>query len=373
MTIPIDLSKFSVADPVASAAMVLSAGVQNWHWTGVINNEPILPLVAGQRFQLWKPAISVQSVKNPITGTVYVAGVDYALDVFGNLFLPAGSAIPLAPGGAAYPYTAVQNSQFASQQQTKSGSPLRISEDFLAYQIHVSYTAAPINVPSCPAASNRPIAMLNMLGAGQPVAISLLGDSIGKEGSSSFEANYPPYQHGFFPQLVAYMTMKWPGQIYSRNQAIIGYDSYDVATYLGNFIADSSSNFMILEFGMNDGTPNRSKADFKANLESVIKNVRANSPNTEFALIAGITSNPEWIDWAPRFLEYRDAMLELSGQYGTKGQPVVCVIDVTSRWLDALTRKSYFDMTGDGANHPGDFGHTMYVQTLIQGLFGNPP
>ena len=38
---------------------------------------------------------------------------------------------------------------------------------------------------------------------------------------------------------------------------------------------------------------------------------------------------------------------------------------MTSMWDALLKRKSFYDLTGNGVNHPNDFGHMVYAQTLL--------
>jgi acyl-CoA thioesterase-1 len=45
------------------------------------------------------------------------------------------------------------------------------------------------------------------------------------------------------------------------------------------------------------------------------------------------------------------------------------VADVTTLWADLLKRKSFADLTGNGVNHPNDFGHRFYAQVIL-GLMG---
>jgi hypothetical protein len=37
-----------------------------------------------------------------------------------------------------------------------------------------------------------------------------------------------------------------------------------------------------------------------------------------------------------------------------------------------LKRKSFYDLTGNGVNHPNDFGHCVYAQTLLALLIDTP-
>jgi hypothetical protein len=59
-----------------------------------------------------------------------------------------------------------------------------------------------------------------------------------------------------------------------------------------------------------------------------------------------------------QFPLYRDALKKLCG-------PDIVLADMTSMWDALLKRKSFYDLTGNGVNHPNDFGHMVYAQTLL--------
>jgi hypothetical protein len=55
---------------------------------------------------------------------------------------------------------------------------------------------------------------------------------------------------------------------------------------------------------------------------------------------------------------YREALASLTG-------PGVALADVTSLWQEMLRRKREVDLTGNGVNHPNDFGHRVYAQAIL--------
>ena len=57
------------------------------------------------------------------------------------------------------------------------------------------------------------------------------------------------------------------------------------------------------------------------------------------------------------FPQYRDALAELC-------EPGIALADLTSIWTEFLKRKRDWDLTGNGVNHPNDFGHRVYAQVL---------
>jgi acyl-CoA thioesterase-1 len=56
-------------------------------------------------------------------------------------------------------------------------------------------------------------------------------------------------------------------------------------------------------------------------------------------------------------LAYRDALKPLA-------EPGVAIADLSAVWQELLKHKPYLDFTGNGVNHPNDFGHRIYADTL---------
>ena len=68
--------------------------------------------------------------------------------------------------------------------------------------------------------------------------------------------------------------------------------------------------------------------------------------------------NRDWVRLRQEhFPRYRDALRELTG-------PGVAVADLTSIWSGFLELKQDWDQTGNGVNHPNDFGHRVYAQVI---------
>jgi acyl-CoA thioesterase-1 len=81
-------------------------------------------------------------------------------------------------------------------------------------------------------------------------------------------------------------------------------------------------------------------------------------PGVEFILVASMLGNRDWIRLKHEvFPLYRDELKKLC-------EPGVALADMTSVWEEFLTRKQDWDITGNGVNHPNDFGHRVYAQIL---------
>jgi hypothetical protein len=90
----------------------------------------------------------------------------------------------------------------------------------------------------------------------------------------------------------------------------------------------------------------------------MVEAVRHSLPDAEFILVATMLGNSNWTALRhERFPEYRDALKELSG-------PGIALADLTSVWAELLKHKQDWDLTGNGVNHPNDFGHRVYAQVL---------
>lgn len=106
---------------------------------------------------------------------------------------------------------------------------------------------------------------------------------------------------------------------------------------------------------------NRNAGAFRQNIKGIMDTIRKDSPETEFILVSPMLGNPEWGIPMEQFGLHRDALRKLTG----KG---VALADLMSVWEKLLKRKSFYDLTGNGVNHPNDFSHRVYAQVLLRML-----
>jgi hypothetical protein len=75
--------------------------------------------------------------------------------------------------------------------------------------------------------------------------------------------------------------------------------------------------------------------------------------------VATMTANETWQFAAPDlYLAYLEQLLTLR-------ESGVAVADVTSVWSWVVARKKALDLTGNGVNHPNDFGHRLYADVVL--------
>ena len=66
----------------------------------------------------------------------------------------------------------------------------------------------------------------------------------------------------------------------------------------------------------------------------------------------------------PEFLKlYHEKLKGMAG-------PHVAFCDVLNPWTYITNRMGYLSLSGNGINHPNDFGHRLYAEVLIATVFG---
>jgi acyl-CoA thioesterase-1 len=190
----------------------------------------------------------------------------------------------------------------------------------------------------------------------KPISIVLIGDSISSGCNASGWAGEAPFQPSFPGLLQRHLEVSYETTVRMVNPSVSGKDTRWVLSAIDQVIKPRP-DLVIVAFGMNDAA-GRSAEEYKANTKAVIEKIRQSLPNTEFILVATMLGNRDW----PRlkqelFPQYRDALKELC-------EPGIALADMTSIWTKFLKRKQDWDLTGNGVNHPNDFGHRVYAQVL---------
>ncbi|MHC5538267.1 SGNH/GDSL hydrolase family protein [Singulisphaera rosea] len=189
-----------------------------------------------------------------------------------------------------------------------------------------------------------------------PLKIVMLGDSISTGCNASGWADGKPFQPAY-PDLVSRALHEtYKGQVEVTNLSVGGMDSAWGLTMVGK-VVEARPDLVLLAFGMND-SGGRPAKDFGEKIAATIEGIRKDRPGTEFILIATMVGNPGWVALKQElFPQYRDELVRLCG-------PGVALADVTSIWSEFLRLKKDWDQTGNGVNHPNDFGHRVYAQVI---------
>ena len=196
------------------------------------------------------------------------------------------------------------------------------------------------------------------LRAKQPVKFVLLGDSISTGADASALSKVAPNQPGY-PELVAQgVEKRFGAKVTLVNLSKGGMDSKWGVSQVPAVIAEKPDLFLIA-FGMNDASGDRKPEEFARITQQIFQPVREAFPECPVLLISPMTANPEWSHSAPAFYpQYATALAGLTG-------PGIGLADVTKTWTAYLSRKNYLDLSGNGLNHPNDFGHRIYADVIL--------
>ncbi|MCA9124414.1 MAG: SGNH/GDSL hydrolase family protein [Planctomycetaceae bacterium] len=188
------------------------------------------------------------------------------------------------------------------------------------------------------------------------LSIVLLGDSISTGCNASGWANGKPFQPAYPELLREHLEVSYGSKVTLTNLSVGGTSTPWGVTMVDQVVAHHPQ-LVILAFGMNDSA-GRSAEEYKANTKVMVDRIRESLPDTEFILVASMLGNRDWIRLKHEvFPQYRDALADLC-------EPGIALADLTSMWSEFLKRKRDWDLTGNGVNHPNDFGHRVYAQVL---------
>jgi lysophospholipase L1-like esterase len=194
----------------------------------------------------------------------------------------------------------------------------------------------------------------------EPLTICLTGDSISEGYDASGFHGVPPYQPAFGELVASGLEQHNGGAVRLTNLATAGWTAAD-ALWDTARISAAKPDLVIVAFGMNDAC--YAQADeFATNLSTMLKDVRDEVADVEFVVVSPMLPTPDctWVI-ASRFDEYRAALSELTGEG-------VVLADVTELWSQIVARKDPHDLSGNSLNHPNDFGHRLYAQTILSQL-----
>jgi len=206
-----------------------------------------------------------------------------------------------------------------------------------------------------PSAALLPNAM-EKLRKKEPLKLVVFGDSISHGACASAKFHKWPYQLPYAGLVVEALKTEYGGPVEMVNLSLDGSKSEWGAAHAGD-VAAEHPDLVIVGFGMNDGN-GVSSAQYGANIRSIMEQVRKTNPAAEFILVAPMLPNPEWRPVLEQFLQNRGALQGMVGQG-------VAMADMTAIWAGFLKQKKFMDLTGNGLNHPNDFGHSVYAQVIV--------
>jgi acyl-CoA thioesterase I len=332
-------------------------------WTGdVVEGESVLFIRDKQspesRAAVLFPVLDVLAVRNSVGDVTYESGRDYVWNPGSReIVLPAGSRIvSRSPDELRRP---VGSQKYALTHRDGNGEIFFGGrQEYAEMQTCITYRHEPAawksSIPKFdPNVLPHAVARLTNR---ESLSIVTLGDSISAGANASALYDAAPYQPAY-PELVRReLAERSGGKVQMTNLAVGGTDTGWGLKQIDK-VVEAKPDLVILAFGMNDSA-GRSPQSYKDNTQQMIAAIREELPECEFILVASMLGNRGWTRLKHEaFPQYRDALAELVA-------PGIALADLTSIWTGILELKKDWDQSGNGVNHPNDFGHRIYAQVI---------
>lgn len=333
--------------------------------TGIVAGESGM-FLGKEKVKLLFPAEKILNVYHPVLKIEYKEGKDFS-HVPGSDILQRlpGSEIPVLPAEAIHP-----SPEKAILFPAPDANAVRGGEDgkymlfsagnfFALHQIEVDYKAVdgtvfPVNPKLNPGQLPR---VKTLLREGKNLRITLIGDSISEGLNSTKQMNCPPFAPPYIETVVKGLESKYHGTVELLNAAIGGTCSKQ-AFEIRDRWANPPCDLFLIAYGMNDFA-RTSPEEFRNIIQEIMQEKRSIHPETEFLLITSMSGNPLWKSLpAGADLLFAEELKKLESE-------TVAIADVNHFWNEVRKRKDFYDITGNGVNHPNDYGYQLYAKVLL--------
>ncbi len=299
-------------------------------------------------------------IRSATLETTYEAGKDYAWKPGSReIVLKADTRIPFKKPADLHPAPNAPHS-YKSSRDGKSWMLYGVGRFFHDQQCAAAYpTKDEWKGPRPAAAPEAQLSKLRAkLQAAVPIKLVTLGDSISAGADASGIAGAPPRQPGYPDLVVRGLEVRFGVKVTAKNLSVGGMDSAWGLLQLPAVLTESP-DLVILAFGMNDASGHRTAEAFAGIIQKTVAQIQTARPDCAVLLVSPMTANAEWIHSAPDlYPAYAAALEKLAG-------PGVALADVTAVWTAVAERKSYLSLSGNGLNHPNDFGHRLYADVVL--------
>lgn len=316
------------------------------------------------------PAEKIDRVYCSATGKEFLAGRDYLHTPGSDVILrPETSRIPYLGDDELYPSDdALFYPDPAATAVPNPGKPnLRFdAKNFFAQmQFEVDYTAVEMTEFPIHKADNSRLPRFRKLlqTPGASCRIVWLGDSISEGYNASGYLKVMPFQPPFAELTANALKEHFPARVELLNLGVNGYTSAVPLEKDDRYLA-SEPDLLVIAFGMND--LRNDVAGYIANLEKIISRCKARYPLAEYLLVSPMSGNPEWC-YTP--LAKSREMAAALDEFVKNSPADHALARLTALWECLLEKKSFMDLTGNGVNHPNDYGHRVLAAGVLNALF----
>ncbi|MDD4890134.1 MAG: SGNH/GDSL hydrolase family protein, partial [Phycisphaerae bacterium] len=292
--------------------------------------------------------------------TAFVEGKDFVVDKAARTIrLPEGSRVPFVTAEGLFPAADSKQPKISHKRGDPKTCLLWAEGSYYhKLQAEVTYSHGDKWAGAVPTSGPADLpGTRGKLRAGQAITVCLSGDSISAGYNASGMTKVPPLMPCYGQLVADQLAATCGSKVTFRNFAVGGWSCTNGLADAPR-VAATKPDLVIIAYGMND--TGRSAADFAKNIKGIMDVVRKENAEAEFVLVSPMLGNADWsaLNMAA-FANERKALAGLTG-------PGVALADMTSLWEAMLaTGKRWHDMTGNGVNHPNDFGHRLYAQAIL--------
>lgn len=297
------------------------------------------------------PPARITAVRKPNSPDILVEGRDYVPTQKGLRFLTSPE-VKSAPSSLSAPSAA---------DKLHIGTEYQDFQYWVTYERSVKGTAGDDNYPYPETCGGLP---LNDLLNRPKVRVTIFGDSISEGANASGRYVYP-HQPGYAGLIEAYLSVRYPSKWAFRNTSSGGWDTRHAVRAFEYRALDNEADLFILAFGMNDASFSTPK-EYEARLSEMVGRIKARYPASYILLVSSLSANPLW-DKADstRFKPFSNIVRTIASQ----DQKIACA-DMFNTWSWLTGRKAYLDLTGNGVNHPNDFGYRVQADVVLNAILG---
>ena len=321
------------------------------------------------RAKLLFPAAKILKLCNPTLGKVYAEGRDFIHTPGSDeLRLVPGSAIPFLTEAMIHPDPATAklypHPEADAIADSVHGRPVIFSNgDFFARtQVECDYqTAGTVEFPRTPRRAPGELPHVTAkLEKKEPVRLLLLGDSISEGYNATGYLKVPPFMPPYIDLFAAGLADRFGGPVTAVNRAVNGTGCRHALEKRERWI-EEEADLLVIAYGMND-FGGMEPAEYASVIKEIMELRLGRFPETEFILVGSMPRN---LNWGSLPEGRAEAFVQALRGLGSER---AAVADVCAFWTRVLAGKDYYSMTGNGVNHPNDYGHRLYAEVLL-GLF----
>ncbi|MFE0013766.1 SGNH/GDSL hydrolase family protein [Mesorhizobium sp. NPDC059054] len=319
----------------------------------IIYEEPVFLGKSLDRELIFPPA-KILAVRKPTSPNLLVEGRDYVATRKGIRFLPSLETKE-APAELANA-TATDNSN------------LYIGVEYQEYQYWVTYQRPAFagilgnnGYKYAPTCGGLP---LKDLLSRPKVRVTIFGDSISDGANASAQYVYPN-QLGYVGLVEAYLSARFPSKWAFRNTSVAGWSTLNAISALDTHALDIEADLFVIAFGMNDAAA--TPQEYEERLRHIVGRIAAKYPSSYVLLVSSLSANPRWdkVD-AALFKGFSHVVRTIAST-----DPKIACADMFDAWKWMMERKAYLDLTGNGVNHPNDFGHRVQADVVLNAILGD--